>query len=300
MRKNILHLHIIVGGARYKASHRATMDTEEKEKCVKFLLTLSHHHFSHPLLPIVTDSVSEIASGWKLVQPRPVYQCQHTGKRKKKHSKLTSNTPSKTHLHKTLHEYTSIMGGRLTEQYDYIYEGGLSSRVGGAETMHLPSKNHTHSLRHPSRVTLIPVILDRSERLSEQAHRELTHLAQRQLKPDLVYEQMIIEQQLRSFDLHRLPNFKASKLSQPKPPNHTHQRIPIQSIVKSPSGHGQHVTQSTHKRKGKSKPFDWSVISNYQPPAFKRDIYHSSSEPALKTSFSRLLESSSVIFSYKK
>ena len=299
MRKHILHLHI-VGGAHYRVSHRGTMDTEEKEKCVKFLLTLSHHYFSHPLLSTVTDSVSEIASGWKLVQPRPVYRCQHTTKTKKKHNKLTSNTPSKTHLHKTLHEYTSTMGGRLTEQFDYIYEGGLSSKVGGAETMHLPSKNHTHSLRHPPRVTLIPVILDRSERLSEQAHQELTNLAQRQLKPDLAYEQMIIEQQLRSIDLHKLQKFKVSTLSQPKPLNHTHQKIPVQSIVKPPSGRGHHVTHSTHKRKGKLKPFDWSVISNYQPPAFKRETYHSSSEPALKTSFSRLLESSSVIFSYKK
>ena len=277
------------------------MDTEDKDKCVKFLLTLSHHHFSHPLLPTVTDNVSEIASGWKLVQPRPVYQCQHhKAKSKKKHSKLTSNTPSKTHLHKTLHEYTSTMGGRLTEQYDYIYEGGLSSRVGGAETTPLPPKNHTHFLQHPPRVTLIPVIINRSERLSEQAHRELTHLAQRQLKPDLAYEQMIIEQQLRSIDLNKLSKMKVSKLSQPKPPNHTHQKIPVQSIIKPPSGHGRHVTHSTHKRKGRLKPFDWSVISNYQPPAFKREDYHTSSEPALKTSFSRLLQSSSVVFSYKK
>lgn len=277
------------------------MDTEGKDKCVEFLLTLSHHHFFRPLLPTVTDNVSEIASGWNLVQPRPVYQCQqHKAKSKKKYSKLTSNTTSKTHLHKTLHEYTSTMGGRLTEQYDYVYEGGLSSRVGGAETMPLPPKNHTHFHQHPPRVTLIPVIIDRSERLSEQAHQELTHLAQRQLKPDLAYEQMIIEQQLRSIDLNKLPKSKVSRLSQPKPPNHTHQKIPVQSIIKPPSGHGRHVTHSTHKRKGRLKPFDWSVISDYQPPAFKRENYHTSSEPALKTSISRLLESSSVVFSYKK
>lgn len=272
------------------------MQHQERERRVENrLFTLSQSYSSLP--HTVTDGSSEVATRWRLIFPSPTYLLAAGSKREKK-----NKTTSKTQLHNTSHGYTSTMGGQLNDNFDYIYEGGLSTRVSGSMTS-LSQTDHTH--HYPHRVTLRPVILNRSENILNRTKQELARLVELQLKPDIVYDGMVIEQNLRSVDLDRLPtDYSMPKLIR-SPQSNSHQSVPIQSmcvaIGQLPSmwrRKDPFVLQRNKKtKKNQPKPFDWSVI-NQSSAAFKRGRVDQ--EHVLQTSFSRLLESSSVVFSYKK
>ena len=261
----------------------------QEEKCVKHLLLLSQSLYNHSLQSTVDDNSSEVFNGWKLAHPRPLYQLNKP--KKKKHPiKAVNNNSSRTLLqNKTSHEYTFTMGGRLNENYDYVFDGGLSSKVSGST-----SSLHNTTYQPAPQITLKPILVNQCSSSLVEKHRQgvLSHVARLQLKPDISYERMVIEQRLKSMNLHRQIGYRVPcNCLNPK------MEIPIQVLVHD-SGHNAACNNKTVKRKHKQKKaaFDWNTL-NQTTAAFKKDAIVR--EPLLRTSFSRLLESSSVRFSYK-
>ena len=268
-----------------------SLKEKREDVCVNLLLAVSNKVYSTPLLHSVSDGISESICGWRLAKPRPEY---HLPVRRKKRiggigiGHVTSNTQ----LYKP--SSTSLMSGKVTNEFDYVYDGGLSNKVMKSNS-NTPVPGYTYS-----NVTLNPILINRSESMNKTARHDLQKLLKMQLKPDIAYEQMIIEQQLQSMDLNGLSQFSFDYDKAVKP--QAHHSIPMQLIKESPKRFSQsdrHVPkQGIRPKRPKLKPFKWS-LSAEQPTAFMRGNHHTS-EPVLKTSFSRFLQSSSVMFSHKK
>ena len=251
------------------------------------LITHSFKSFHAPVSRIVADNSSECACGWKLANGRPEYVCTSKARRKK----FPNSTPSRYNLCKssiTLDTATAEngnMGGKLTENLDYEYVGGLSNRVRGSESPAIP-------LEHPSvqyrTFTLNPVLENRSDSMTETSRVDLSRLVQMQLRPDITYEQMIIEQRLRAMNLamNSQPSLSITSLnkqSSTKPSLHT------QSISEPPIQHhpnNMHVKKHKHRTKT-LRPIKWCSLTHHrQIPAFAKR------SEDFRSSFSRLLQRS--------
>ena len=215
------------------------MSEPNVKQCVRMLITISFKSFHAPISKIVADNSSECTCGWKLADGRPEYICTAKVKRKK----FPNSTPSRHNLCKsstTIDAAADIdwMGGKLTESLDYVYSGGLSNRVRGSESPAVPVEHHSQPVQYRT-FTLNPVLEHRSDSMTETSRVDLLRLVQMQLRPDITYEQMIIEQRLRAMNLaiNTQPSLSITSLnkSSTKPSMHTQSRLsvsfpPIQSI----------------------------------------------------------------------
>jgi hypothetical protein len=253
---------------------------EVEDVRVKKLLVISHASYNEPTRATVCNDSSETGRGWMMAQPRPVYQLTYPRKRKKNQSKALTGS-SKTLLYKTWKDESAFgMGGRLTDDFDYIYDGGLSKRVTVNESLSVKTLSPQHCTT--SYITLKPVLVNRSDMLHEGERNDiLSRVAHDQMKPDIAYERMIIERQLQKMNL----SISSPELEQAK-------YRPDALIFGSKS-------KRWNKKKKKLKSFDWSSFNKSQAAFKKEKLEQTSSCPQIRTSFSRLLESSSVAFSYK-
>ena len=263
------------------------MDSESRSSIEK-LLFLSVEAYSKPLLPHVSDDPSEVLCGWRLAKPRPEYRIQARKKHRRQAAGVgaggsTSHLPSTTHL---IQNRTKVMRGKLDSDCNYVYDIEVSAHSKMGPALRGPPLAHC--------IVLNPVIVDRSESLSESARTDIERLAKMQLKPDIAHEQMIIDEKLKSLDFNCKTNLQMHFQRRPPP---THQPVP----VKDPFNDHfyRHCKKRTRRKskgnsKTRAKNFDWSLLRT-NAPSFRND-----SKPALRSSFSRLLESSSVMFSYKK
>lgn len=274
-----------LGGAQ---SCSAVMHRPKEERSAEeTLYTFSQTYSSLPRT--VANGSNEVGTGWRLAISTPIYLTETAKKGKTRHSK----TISKAQLHKTSHGYASVMGGHLNDNSDYIYEGGLSSRITGNSTTSLPQINPVPPSKQPFKITLKPVALNKSEWRTKQ---DLSHLVHSQMKPDISYDQILIEQNLQTLKLPdcSLPSLEGT--------GDYKQSVSIEQFPnvwkKEMSVHKNKV----RRRRKDFKTFDWSTI-NQTTTSFRRNDnngYRRKPENAIQASFSRLLESSSVIFSYKK
>lgn len=265
------------------SSHSKIMaESTDENRCVKLLLSISSESLFSPLSRIVSDNSSEIACGWKLARGCPEYNCIPKTKTRKP-CKDMSSSPSKQLLCRSsstavIDSSSNKMGGRLTENLDYVYCGGLSSRVRGIESPVIPP--FTHHQRQSLNHSLNSILEYRSEAMPEATRRDLSRLVQLQMTPDITYEQMIIEQRLRSMDLNMLSITGFNKHNKHKQPSLcTVQPIKpvvmhVQSISEPPITHPNniHVKQSTSNKSRKRRrlrPVKWCTLAN-QPPAFAK------------------------------
>ena len=266
----------------------------EERKLEEILLSISQSHSSLPR--IVADRASDICSGWKLTFPSPTYYLQvNTTKKERKHLKYPS-TKGQYHNHKTSHGYTCTMGGHLNKDSDYVYEGGLSSRVtSGNSTTSLPQLNPPPK-QQPYKITLKPVTLNK------RANNDMTQIVDSQLKPDIFYEQMLIEQNLQTLKLPDCHFPIIEGVGELCPPI----KMPVHSVSIDQFPNVWKKDMSLHRKKVRKRrkdlnAFDWSDLHQSTSLIKKNGNVHSrKSENAVQTSFSRLLESSSVMFSYKR
>ncbi len=240
---------------------------------------LSSKAFARPLIQTVSDDSNETLCGWRNAKPCPEYRIlPHTTK---KHKKLTTTTTTTTTGNSSstlpsttrLHQKNYSMNGKLTDNYDYIYEGKKTTK-----TTTQTKQSETAQL------VLNPVIINRSDSMSNSARDNIHRLAQLQLKPDVAYEQLIIDEKLKTINLNSMCEFRIKGL--------------YQNRSQSDADRTRH-NKSIKKLRNPRKPraLDWSILKGHNP-SFKNDLKQC--KPVLKSSFSRLLESSSVIYSYKK
>ena len=177
-------------------------------------------------------------SGWDSVQPRAVYDFTPPPPKLTPHKKAYQRLPrSLRHKPATAPPFTSYMSGELDENYSYVYTPGLSKRCrkelaenGKNPTAHLTSystlPSHPYlphpSLPHPpvvypssaapvqttahnapklfSTVYLDPNISQPPALKQKEAHlqSELAKVVRMQMKPELLVEQIIIENRLRA------------------------------------------------------------------------------------------------------
>lgn len=282
---------MILGGAAC-----CKMSEPNVKECVRMLITISFKSFHAPVSRIVTDNSSECACGWKLADGRPEYICTSKARRKK----YPNSTPSRYNLCKssitldaaTTSTDTDKMGGKLTESLDYEYVGGLSNRVRGSESPAIPLEHPSQPVQYRT-FTLNPVLENRSDSMTETSRVDLSRLVQMQLRPDITYEQMIIEQRLRAMNLaiNSQPSLSITSLnkqSSTKPSVHT------QSISEPPMQqhhpNNMHVKKqtATHRNKKTLRPIKWCSLTHHrQIPAFAKQ------SEDFRSSFSRLLQRSS-------
>lgn len=174
----------------------------ERETCsLQALLSCSSEPFSALHEGSVTNVPAEISCGWRPVPPRASYSCSKAcRKRRSGYNLQTSPTPAHNRDHSTQWPY---MSGQLDHAYSYSYTGGLSGRAqlqADQSRVQLPSQ--PPAACHRQVINLDPVISPyRTAAQVERARQELSAILTMQLKPELLVEQLIIENRLRTMSL---------------------------------------------------------------------------------------------------
>ena len=166
------------------------------------------------LLERVSDNAEETSCGWKLVRPSAIYDITKTHTKRKKIAAALDTTNSSNTLYQHSKDERNLekrqyMSGELDENYSYVYKGGLSDR---ADTSTLQQTSvSAHHLSRP-RKHVQTVMLQPSHTTEASAHAlascraELSRIVSLQLKPELLVEQLIIENRLRAMSLSAFPS----------------------------------------------------------------------------------------------
>ncbi|XP_064393786.1 uncharacterized protein LOC135341203 isoform X2 [Halichondria panicea] len=151
--------------------------------------------------------------GWKLIRPAAAYvvtQTPSVTRRKKillpdadshpsRHVKFDSTSTGRSSKLAD-YPYMSNMTGHLNEDYSYVYREGLSSDVSGNSVYpfykHFPTQTR-------STIELEPVVQYRCPDPSTQI--DISRIVSMQLKPEVLVEQLLIENRLRTMSMAALP-----------------------------------------------------------------------------------------------
>lgn len=154
----------------------------------------------------VSDRAEEMCCGWKMTRPSAAYDLTKTGSKRKK---AVPTLPVADTLTDNDINYT-YMSGELDENYKYVYKGGLSNRADQKSGIASAAERsiQTQPQRHVQTVTLEPSQLnDASAHVQALAscRAELSRILSLQVKPELLVEQLIIENRLRAMSLSAFP-----------------------------------------------------------------------------------------------
>ena len=308
------------------------MQTQDKaqQKCVNILLRNSVKAYTKVPLSVVANSSRETACGWRLARPCAEYDLQNGSTKKQLVTVGTRTSLCKRHLAKANSGTSPVasLGGKLTESFDYVYSGGLSTKVRQCESREDPYQATTRpqlpSFANNFTPTLSPVVLCRSQLMSESVRRDLERLVQMQLKPDIAYEQMIIEQKLRNMDMNRIPAISTTGLSKQKADKSKRPRLKVQPITLSsvPETATKSMQLQVHSssiqlqvqnsgtwvqaqnlgitNKMGIQPVKWCMLHSRVPDFSRSSRNRQTTDNKEKTRVSGLLQSSSFLFSYHK
>lgn len=156
----------------------------------------------------VSDQAEEMCCGWKMTRPSATYYLTKTSSKKKKVVPALAPADTLTEGSSEGIKYT-YMSGELDENYNYVYKGGLSNRAdqksGSASAAERPV---LQPQRHVQTVTLEPSQLDDASAHMQalaSCRAELSRILSLQVKPELLVEQLIIENRLRAMSLSAFP-----------------------------------------------------------------------------------------------
>lgn len=154
----------------------------------------------------VSDQAEEMCCGWKMTRPSAAYDLTKTGSKRKK---AVPALPVADTLTNNDMNYT-YMSGELDENYEYVYKGGLSNRAdqksGSASAAEISIQMQPQ--RHVQTVTLEPSQLSDASAHTQalaSCRAELSRILSLQVKPELLVEQLIIENRLRTMSLSAFP-----------------------------------------------------------------------------------------------
>lgn len=107
------------------------------------------------------------------------------------------------------------MSGELDENYTYVYKGGLSDRAEGGASENTRTQYPFHCppqlQKHVQTVTLEPSLSNDASAHEASCRAELSRILSLQLKPELLVEQLIIENRLRTMSLAAFPVLEGSE-----------------------------------------------------------------------------------------
>ena len=254
-------------------------------------------------------------SRWENVRPRAVYDLTNNlhslnyppKRRIKRHSGnqfalargavSLPNLRSKAALsHKEFTE--SYMSGYLDENFSYVHPGGLSERSGAIEEhkLHKETPLYHHSMEPLQKqtshsvsmhtLTLDSVFASRlyAAQMDPRTRNEISRIIAMQLRPDILAEQLIVENRLRNLDLNAFPvlglgnhnsGCGAKNLETERGKSLTKNSFSAPPMISSSASHVQDQRQQSHtqrkkgekrRRKPESKTlFEWCPIGCQEP-----------------------------------
>lgn len=161
-------------------------------------------HFNHEQ---VSDRAEEMCCGWKPVRPSAIYNLVKPRRKKAGAALYTASTISVHSKDNESDRKYPYMNGELDENYSYVYKGGLSNRAytefdNAVTTTRPVPQPH----RHVQTVTLDHMHTNyASANALVNCRDELSRVLALQLKPELLVEQFIIENRLRTMSLAAFP-----------------------------------------------------------------------------------------------
>ena len=172
---------------------------EREKSSLRALLASSAAPYSSLYEGLVANTGAEMSCGWKSIRPCAEYNCSVT--RRKHHSGPRVSRPQAHNLDHTA--CWSYMSGQLDPDYSYRHAGGLSDKVRGDRESFQPHMTQPPAAYHKQVVSLDPAMpyLYRSSLQRDVARRDLSAILAMQLKPELLVEQLIIENRLRTMSL---------------------------------------------------------------------------------------------------
>lgn len=206
------------------------------------------------LMAVVTNKAEEMNGGWEAVRPCAEYDFTVAGRRRRPHGVAASHLMigERGEDWSAMYPY---MSGQLNEDFSYVYTGELSSKTHGNSASHfnpppvpLPPPNY-----HAQTFPLDPVTPYRSSQLDPSARSDLANIISMQLKPELLVEQLIIENRLRTMSLAAFPPLEGIKCDR----NGTNQKLPTKSHS-TPTLVPQH---RKHRRRKPRAPLEWCELA---------------------------------------
>lgn len=231
---------------------------DEEAPALKILFSCSGAPYGYLRRGLVADLPEEIVCGWKPVRPCAQYDCTRTGRRRR-----GAAAPSPLLQQAVPHNSDfPYMSGQLDENFSYVYKGGLSRRGTGEQPPppgHAFPRSPVHPACHTQTIVLDPPIPYRSSQMEPTARTELAKIVALQLKPELLVEQIIIENRLRTMSLNAFPMLEVKGVEGRSRTRAVECRMPTQSYS-SPALVSQHCKH--RKRKPKLKPsLEWCALA---------------------------------------
>lgn len=153
----------------------------------------------------VGDQAEEMCCGWKTTRPSATYDFSKTSSKRRR---VAPALPATKTLPQSSNDKCPYMSGELDEHYTYVYKGGLSDRGetrsgSAADTTSLQMQPQLQ--KHVQTVTLEPNNAPAHMQALASCRAELSRILSLQVKPELLVEQLIIENRLRAMSLSAFP-----------------------------------------------------------------------------------------------
>lgn len=185
------------------------MEDKSKLKIIRTLLMEDANWKSFCFEP-VGDQAEEMCCGWKATRPSATYELTKT-RSSSKRRKVVPAPPATNTLPQGSNDAKECpyMSGELDKNYTYVYKGGLSDRgetrrrASAAADTALPMQPQLQ--KHVQTVTLEPNNASPHMQELARCRAELSRIMSLQVKPELLVEQLIIENRLRAMSLSAFP-----------------------------------------------------------------------------------------------
>ena len=201
---------LYIGGYRELEMHQPS----DQEKGILRMLLKSSDLNHHSLESTVSNEQNRrLLFGWKQVRPGAAYIIPQEIRRKKHAYEYGAVIPIERRLQQVtipqdcpLNKHSSsqcpYMSGYIDDAYSYVYKEGLSSKSNGEG----PPSPHSMYKRFHTQTTakLEPAILYRHPDPNTQL--DIARIVAMQPKPELLVEQLLIENRLRMMSLAAFPN----------------------------------------------------------------------------------------------
>ncbi len=282
------------GGAALESSREHTPGPRQNDgsQAVKNLLSQSNHPYTHLL-----SGPKEMRFGrWESIRPRADYNLSllfllhPPPPATKKPKNSYKSRPSLHHARVGGEESdpSHYMSGELDESFSYVYREGDSREphlpaVASGPASRIPESVHPY---YPPVFNLDPVLPYKSqEKMSPELRIDLARIVAMQLKPELLVEQIVIENRLRTMtpaDVQRHLNLEGVGVD-PRSIRELDRGMLLTVKSKSTPALDSHIHKANNHRKVKRvrprqrPPLEWcSFNSDVHPPHYNSIMQSSS------------------------
>ena len=204
----------------------------------------------------VSNHVDQMCYGWRPIRPSAVYDLTKPTTRRRKIVPAPAALSVVSKGDETRVE-CPYMSGELDENCAYVYKGGLSDRAegGASENKHAQYPFHypPQLQKRVQTVTLEPSLLNDASAHAASCRAELSRILSLQLKPELLVEQLIIENRLKTMSLTAFPVLESRDSKVPRSDgmySHSTPTLPNTHVNYQTPRHGKYRgRERTHQHK---------------------------------------------------